>query len=167
MDYSEYKAKLKDSLEAYFDVCLDKKLIDRKFDIYANFNARNAKYMVSKKAEIYAYKSNEYVFYKNLNESIHKGFSKKIKEYFLNNTNELFNLDEEHMSSIVNVIFTTTGGITEEIIKEIQSFKLFKNFSFGFKGWMNTRLIVIDLNSNEIYTNKFGKKEGEKFLFKN
>lgn len=167
MNSLEYKSKLKDSLEAYFDVSLDKELINNKFDIYANFNSRNAKYMLSKKAEIYAYKSNEYVFYKNINQSIHKGFSREIKEYILNNTNELLQLDKEHMSSIINVIFTISGGLTEEIIKEIKSFKLFKNFNFGFNGWMNTRLIVIDLNTNEIYTNKFGKKDGKKFLFNN
>lgn len=167
MNCLEYKAKLKGSLEAYFNVTLNKEVINKKFDLFADFNSRNARYMLSKKAEIYAYKSNEYVFYNNIETEINKDVLESMKNFLTENIDNIIEVDNEHMNSIINVVYTINGGITEEIKKKIKKFSFYKSFKFGFKGWVNTRLIVIDLRTNEIYTNKLARKDGKKFLFNN
>lgn len=167
MNYVEYRTKLKDSLDAYFNVTLNKEVINKKFDLFANFNSRNARYMLSKKAEIYAYKSNEYVFYNNIETLIDIETLESMKNFLSENVDNIIEIDNEHMSSLINVIYTVNGGITEEMKKKIKKFNFYKSYKFGFRGWVNTRLVVIDLSSNEIYTNKLARKEGKKFFFKN
>lgn len=167
MNPIEYKVKLKNSLDAFFNVSLDKEFQNKKFDLFANFRSRNARYMLSKKAEIYAYKSNEYVFYNNVESVIDNNILDSMKNFLTKNVDNIIEVDNEHMSSMMNVIYTTNGGITEEIKKKIRKFSFYKSYKLGFKGWVNTRLIVVDLSTNEIYTNKLARKEGKKFLFKN
>ncbi|WP_461207566.1 hypothetical protein [Clostridium sp. DL1XJH146] len=162
-----YKEKLKDSLDAYFNVDLDKEVYNKKFDLYASFNQRNAKYMLVKNAEIYAFKTDEYVFYEHFEETLKISDIETIKEFIESNINEMVHVDKEHMSSIFNFIITVDNGIDDETLKAIKKFKFHKSFKFGLNGWSDVRLMVIDLEKDELYSNRFAKKEGKRFLFQN
>ncbi len=162
-----YREKLKGSLDAYFNVDLDKEVYNKKFDLYATFNQRNAKYMLVKKAEIYAFKTDEYVFYKHFEKNLKVSDIETIKIFIENNIDDMVNVDKEHMTSILNFVITVDNSIEDETLKAIKKFKFHKSFKFGLNGWSDVRLIVIDLKKDELYSNKFGKKDGKKFLFKN
>ena len=62
----EYSEFLKEKLGRYFDIEEDYSLGENQFNLFAAFNQRNAKYMMMKNLEIYAFKNNEYILYKKL-----------------------------------------------------------------------------------------------------
>lgn len=166
MKNSEYMDKLEKSLMRYFDLEYDKKIKEFKFDIFGKFHQRSAKYMFLKEAEIYAFQTNEYIFYS----MIDKSFSAdKIKSYydFLNeNVDEIIDINEEHMSTIITFLFSTIDKPDEDTIKAVQKFKFHKNFKFGLRGWVDVRIFIVNPVTEDIYTNKFGRGEEKKFLFK-
>ena len=82
----------------------------------------------------------------------------------INFTNFLKSLSEkivtpsdEHMSTIINGIYIGDKGFSDEAIKVGKKFKSHKTFAFGFKGFCDIRLFLIDLAENKLYTNRDGK----------
>lgn len=164
---TEYKDRLAESLKAYFNVYYDKAICNFKFDVYGEFNQRTAKYMLTKEAEIYAFKNDEYIFYKELEEQPSLEFIKYIHKFLDENLEDILNVDNEHMSSIITFIISSNNNPDYDTIKAIQRFKYHKSFALGFKGWVNVRLIFVNPETQDIFISKFRRREGKKFLFKN
>ncbi len=133
---------------------------NKEFLLYAEFNQRNTRYFATKKIEIYAFSNNEHIFVYDTkvfdeNELLFiKGFLKK-------NVESILNIDDEHMSSIITFI-VIADEISEEVQKSITKFKYNKSFKLGFKGWVNTKLIVISKSENIAFENKLAKGDSVK-----
>ena len=52
-------------------------------------------------------------------------------------------------------------NLSTEIIDAIKKFKYHKGFAFGFKGWVDIRLILVTMDDEYIVTNKKGKEVRE------
>ena len=48
-----------------------------------------------------------------------------------------------------------------EAIKRIKKCKIYKNFMFSLKGWMEMHTALVTLNDNKIYHNRYGKSTGD------
>lgn len=160
----DYINQIRGKLERYFDIFDNFELDDRVFDFYARFNQRNAKYVLTKSAEVYAFTNNEYVFYKNIPSNFNDSIFNEIYGFLNRNINEIVSIDDDHMSSSISLIFETNRELDKEIIESIKKFKFYKSFKFGFKGWVNCKLIVIDNSSNQVYCNKIAVKSLKQFL---
>lgn len=165
MKNSEYRDKLEKSLKRYFDLEYDKKIKDFKFDIVGKFYQRSSKYMLFREAEIYAFQTNEYIFYNMIDKSFNTDNIKSYYDFLNENVNELIDINEEHMSTIITFLFSTTDKLDEDTIKAVQKFKFHKNFKFGLRGWVDARIFIVNPLTEDIYTNKFGRGEEKKFLF--
>ena len=82
MKNSEYREKLESSLESYFDLEYDKQIKEFKFDIIGKFHQRSAKYMFLKEAEIYAFQTNEYIFYNMIDNNFNTDNIKSCSIYW-------------------------------------------------------------------------------------
>jgi len=158
-----YRTFLKGGLERYFDIQEDYELGNHNFDLYASFNQRNAKYMLLKDIEVYAFQNNEYVFHKKLDHTFDSRDLEWLKSFLDYNLNDIVVYDKEHMSSVVTLIFESKMP-DEKIQKQLSKFKYYRSFSFGLKGWVNVKVMLVDPNSNKGITNKLGKKDLERFL---
>lgn len=158
----EYKAYLRTSLERYFDIEDNYQVGNHHFDTYANFNQRNAKYMLMKKYEMYAFQNNEYVFHKKF-ESFGPEELEWLQEFFDTHIDDIVSYDSEHMSSTVTLIIESQMP-SKEIQKKISKFKFYKSYSFGLKGWVNAKVILIDPTINSGIGNKLGQKSLKRFL---
>ena len=69
--------------------------------------------------------------------------------------------DENHMSSAITGVLVTKHKPSADIIDTIKKFKYHKGFAFGFKGWVDIRLILVTMEDNYIVTNKKGKEVKE------
>ncbi|WP_077369370.1 hypothetical protein [Anaerosalibacter sp. Marseille-P3206] len=165
MKNSEYRDKLEKSLKRYFDLEYDKKIKDFKFDIVGKFYQRSSKYMLFREAEIYAFQTNEYIFYNMIDKSFNTDNIKSYYDFLNENVNELIDINEEHMSTIITFLFSTTDKLDEDTIKAVQKFKFHKNFKFGLRGWVDARIFIVNPLTEDICTNKFGRGEEKKFLF--
>lgn len=165
MENSEYRTKLENSLKGYFDLEYDKKVKGFKFDIVARFYQRSAKYMLLKEAEIYAFQTNQYIFYSMIDKIFNADRLKSYYNFLNENVDEIIDINEEHMSTIITLLFSTTYDLDDSTIKAAEKFKFHKTFKFGLKGWVDTRLFIVNPMTQKIYTNKYGRGEEKKFLF--
>lgn len=157
--------KLIKKFETNFDIEYNRQLSGINFDFAGEFNQRSVKYMFFKAAEVYAFKSQEYVFYKDIDYEFNIENIQNIKTILQENVNKIVKIDEEHMSSVITFIFSSIKNPNLEVQNVIKKFKFYKSFKLGFKGWVNIKLIIINPNSGEVYTNKYAR--GNEKFFKN
>ncbi len=159
-DYG-YIDNLAEKLSAYFDVERDWSMGKIDCEIYARSFIKNEKYFLTKKAKVYSYENYEHClvkYFDRLEMGVLDSFLKGL-EYA---REELVIPDEEHMSSIITGVIVVANRPEPELIKAIEGYKYHKSFAFGFKGWVDIRLILVHPQSGEITTNKKGK-EAAKF----
>jgi hypothetical protein len=160
MDISQYLDIIEEKLKNSFDLTRNYNLNNFTYDLYAEYRLRNEKYMLVKKAVVYAFENNEYCFikyYKDFNFNDYKVFTNSL----INSIESIVNPSNEHMSSIITGV-VVTEKIQEQDIdyirKTIEHFKYNKGFAFGFKGWADIRLVLVSLNEGFIAANKKGKE---------
>ena len=159
----KYMDVLIKKFESNFDIEYNRQLGGINFDFTGVFNERSIKYMVMKSAEVYAYKSHEYVFYKDIDYKFQVPDLVKIKSLLDENLNDIVKVDSEHMASVITFIFSSTESLELETQEAIKKFKYYKSFLLGFKGWVNVKMIFINPDTNKVITNKFARGN-EKFF---
>ncbi|MDW5299635.1 MAG: hypothetical protein SA378_05800 [Sedimentibacter sp.] len=163
MNRSEYLDKLKDSLTRYFDIELDKTLCGKMFSLYGRYYTKNSKYFALKNIEIYSFTVNEYILYNNYNtvtvESINE-----LMDYIKNNIDDIVIRDKDYMSSNITFLISSENSIDKDTIKAVKNFKFYKSYNLGLKGWVNVKLILIDLKTNQAYSNALGRREKKRFI---
>lgn len=160
MELSEYLKNIQNKLQGNFDLERDFTINDFEYDLYAKYNLRNERYVLTKKATIYAIENNEYSlikYYEDLNK-------KSIEIYIdtlIKSIDKLINPSKEHMSSIITGVILLNNIPDNEIVDIVEKFKYQKGFAFGFKGWVDIRLLLVSLNEEFIISNKKGKEVRE------
>lgn len=157
MDYKDYLDQIERKLIRYFDIERDYNLNGYPLDLYARFHFRNERYVLSKKFVVYAFENNEYIFIKYF-DKVDEVSLKQFVTFLINSINDVVIVDENHMSSIITGVILTEDEPSEEIIKAIEKFKYHKGFAFGFRGWVDIRLILVTMGIQNIVTNKKGKE---------
>jgi hypothetical protein len=157
MKAETYLNLLETRLRRYFDI--ERNILCRNLplDLFAKSFVRNERYIASKKLTIYAYENNEYCFIKNF-ETISRESFISFTDFLKNAVTDYVTPHGEHMSSVVTGILILEKDPGEEIRKQVQNFKYHKSFAFGFKGWVDIRLVLVILDKGEVITNKKGRE---------
>lgn len=157
MDYNTYLETIENRLKKNFDLIRNYTINNCDFDLFAKYNSRTERYILTKKTVIDAMENNEYCFIKY--------FDKLDKDHLATHIHSLIrtidilvNPNEEHMSSTITGVIVLENKPTTDIIDEIREFKYHKGFVFGFKGWVDIRLILVTMNDKYIVTNRKGKE---------
>ncbi|MBA1333647.1 MAG: hypothetical protein HPY66_0040 [Firmicutes bacterium] len=161
MNFENYICSLKDRLSRYFDLQEGFEFEGMEFDLYAKSFVRNEKYILSKRFTIYGFENNEYCLIKcaeQVDDDAIDAFIDRIKSA----VDRFIIPHEEHMSSIVTGVLVVGHTPGRQLINKVKKFKFHKGFAFGFKGWADIRLILVDLSTGEVVTNKKGR-DVEKF----
>jgi len=160
MDYKEYLDNIERKLKSYFDIERDYDFNGYPLDLYAKFHFRNERYILSKKLVIYAIENNEYIFIKYF-DGIDGTCLKEFIDLLIKSIDEVVKPDENHMSSVITGVLVTKYKPNEEIVDAIRKFKYHKGFAFGFRGWVDIRLVLVTMKDEYIVTNKKGKEVRE------
>jgi hypothetical protein len=163
MSRDEYLSRLKNNLARYFDIELDKAICGKRFTLYGRYYTRNAKYFAMKKVEVYSFVVNEYILYNDCND-VNVDYINELKDYIKENVDEICIRDNESMSSGVTFLISSEKNIDKDTIKAVKNFKFYKSYNWGFKGWVNVKLIFVDLKTNQSYSNKLGRREKKRFI---
>lgn len=163
MNSNEYLNKLNDSLTRYFDIELDKCIGGKRFSLYGRYYTRNAKYFALKKVEVYSFIVNEYILYNNSNR-VDVDFVNELNNYIKEHVDDIVIRDKECMSSGITFLISSEEDIDKETIKAVKKFKFYKSYNWGFKGWVNVKLIFINLKTNQTYSNILGRREKKRFI---
>ena len=147
---------LKNSLKEYYDIYDDFEINGYNFPLYAKSLVRNERYIATRKLVIDAYENHQHMFIQFKNQNVEKNDIENFINFLLSTINQLVNPNEYHMSTIINGIFITNRIFTSDAINLGKKFKYRKTFSFGFKGWCDIGIILVELENKKIYTNKLG-----------
>ncbi|NLV88524.1 MAG: hypothetical protein GX021_04070 [Tissierellia bacterium] len=157
MDYKEYLNNMERKLKSYFDIERDYDLNGYPLDLYAKYHFRNERYVLSKKFVVYGQENNEYIFIKYF-EEVGEISLKEYIDFLVKSIDILVEPDNDHMSSVITGVLLTNHKPKIEVIETIKKFKYHKGFAFGFKGWVDIRLILVTMDGECIVTNKKGKE---------
>ena len=155
METSQALEKILPAFERYYTVNKDSK---PPFCAQAEFRSHNEQYFLVRSAHIADIDSNEFVYFattKSLTKEKLEDFSKKAWEDGLTKVKPY---NGHRNSDITLIIFTDT--LTEDknqLIKQIKKTKFYKSYKFSFHGWSNFKLVVVDLETQDIYFNRLGK----------
>lgn len=153
---------MKEKFSANYDVYDTYNLANLQLDLYAHFYARNEKYFASKSATIYAYESNEHTFFKYFSSLQDQNIYDFVDE-LKSSIDTLVDPHDEHMSTRLNAVLVTDSKIPESSIKLVSNFKYQKTFLFGFKGWVDICIILVNLSDNKVTASKKAKKTAQYF----
>ena len=125
------------------------------FDYALEYHERGEKYVLTKKAQLWAVEADEYVFIKEV-DNLNK---EALLDYFELQKSSLFkivNPRPDHMSSAV-ILLLICGTVEENIPKLVKKLKFRKNFKLSFWGWADALVAVVDLSTKKVYTNSAAK----------
>ncbi len=164
MESIKYLDLLKSRLSRFFDIKENYVLDDTSFDLMAKCEVVSERYFFTKGNVLESFNTYEYYLIKTIDncdlESL-RSITDKIK----NNLQE-YNVDENHMRTVVNVVFIVDKNVEREVENFIKKFKFYKSYKFGLKGWADISLILVNADDNKILTNRKGKEVVE-FLLAN
>ena len=167
MEISEYINTIESKLTNNFDIHRNHDINGLNYDLYAKFFLRNEKFLLVKKAVIYAFENNEYVlmkYYKDFDNNNYNNFTDNL----IKSIKSVINPSQEHMSSMVTGVMVAENVSErdlEHIKKSVSQFKYNKSFAFGYKGWAEVRLLLVSLKTGLITCSKKGKEVGNIYNF--
>jgi len=144
-------------MSLYFDISENFHISDKSFPLYGKSIVRNERYIASKKLVIDAYENYEHIFVQSKNQNVEKKDIEELTNFLKSTIDNLINPNEEHMSTIITGIYITDKLFTPEALNFGRKFKFSKNFAFGLKGWCHIQTVLVELGTNQIYTNKSSK----------
>lgn len=160
MDLENYLNTIRKRLERSFDLVENYNINNYEIDLFGEFNMKTERYIVSKKAVIDTMENNEFLFIKYF-----KNLNKADLEFYINflieNIDKLIEPSRDHMSSVITGVLVLDNRPDEEIIRAVEKFKYQKSFAFGFKGWVDIRLVLVIMKENHIITSKKGREVKE------
>ncbi|MEL7648060.1 MAG: hypothetical protein AAGU76_08195 [Sedimentibacter sp.] len=160
MDISQYLDLVDSKLKNSFDVSRNTVVNGINYDLYAQFKLRNERYVLTKKAVVYAFENNEYCLVKHfqkIDERVLDSFTEELKK----SVECIVSPSSEHMSSIITAVAVTDNmppGDFENLKGKVERFRYNKGFAFGFKGWADIRLLLVSLDEGLTAANKKGKE---------
>lgn len=147
--------RLEMSFQSSHDVLCDFEFEGHTFDLFAEYHERGEKYVLTKKAQLWAVEADEYVFVKKVSHLTEAN----LKDYFQLQINSLFNIVKprpDHMSSAVALILLCES-LDCEVEKIVKNCKFRKNYKLSFWGWADALLVVADIKNSHVYTNRTAK----------
>lgn len=157
MNHIEYINNLKSSMKTYFDIFENFDILGNAFPLYGKSLVRNERYAISKKLVTDAYENYEHIFVQWKNDNVGENTIKEFIDFLKSAVGNLITPNEEHMSTIITGIYITDETFTPKARELGVKFKFNKNFALGLKGWCHIQLVLVELGTNQIYTNKKGK----------
>jgi hypothetical protein len=156
MTQDEYIEYLQRKFERHFDIERNITLHGEIIDLHAKFRNISGRTFITKKDVIDRCENYEYCYIKkfnNVTEEEVADYGRLLKRI----VDEGIEPGRDHMSTYITGVIAA-NSINEIARKAIGKYSYSKAYSFYLRGWCDVRLICINLDNNEIITNKSGKR---------
>lgn len=164
MEFNEYLDKIQAKLTESFDIERDYEINGYDIDMFAEHHMRTEQYVITRKTVINAIETNEFCFIKyfdNIDEREVENFTGVL----IDAIDKVIDFEDGHMSSIMTGVIVLDNKPREEVLKMVEKYKYQKGFAFGFKGWVDIRLLLVTMDDKYIVSNKKGKEVIEVYEF--
>ena len=163
MEYEGYIEFLKSRLERHFNIETDVEVFENKIDMLAKFSEISGRTFITKNDIIDRYENHEYCYIKKYG-SVTEEEVASYGQFLKKIVDECIKPGKDHMSTYVTGVIIG-NSINDNVLQMVKQYSYSRAYSFYLKGWCDVRLICIDLDNNEITTNKTGKKVKKVYQF--
>lgn len=159
--------KLKRFYASTFDLEDDHRLGTERFSLYGHFNVDNSRYVLVKKAKLWEANSQEHLFVRvwkeedgpldrealcrllmPLEQIAEPQYVRKGEKYPPKN----------HMYSFLTLVLLTDGEIEPDALQYAKKYKFSRTYLFNFRGYLETRLVLVSMKDHQITTNHDGRQ---------
>ncbi len=145
---------LLDSYRAYFNITMfeeEQKPLTARCDFFEHAE----KYVLSRKAQLWESAREEFIYLFDV-KVLTLALYEKCKDYAYEDGMKRANIGPGHMYTYITPIFIC-DTCEADAKKALQKCRIYKSFRFSLHGWMDFHTAVLEVNSNNIYTNRNGK----------
>lgn len=156
MQYTRETAieKLLESYKSYFNVT-EQTREDLPIVALCEFYEQSQKYVLSKKAELWSYKSEEFCYLFSVQRLTKELLDRCVAHAYEDGMNRA-HIGPGHMYTYVTPIIICES-MDEDAAKAIKKCRIYKSFRFSFHGWLDVHVAALDVTSDSICTNKTGR----------
>ena len=154
MESSDAIQKILPAFEQYYTVQKDN--VTPPFCAEAEFRSHNEQYFLVRAAHIADIDSNEFVYFATPEELSTGKLDELVNAAWTSGLAKVKPYNGHRNSDVSLLIFTKS--INPETISAIKKIKLYKSYKFSFYGWSHFKLAVVELDTQRIYFNRFGKQ---------
>jgi len=141
--------------QRYFDIKRDVEIDGDVFSAFAEFHSTSEKYVLVKKAKLWALENNEYAYF-YLTEKLDIEELDRIYKKALEAGSKLVVPHSEHMYSFVTLVILA-DDIDAAAAEALKKIRFEKNFRLSLHGWMEFRIAAISFSDDMIVNNRSGK----------
>lgn len=152
----EFFNVLLQSYSTYFDIESNVLIGNIAYAATAAYHSRSEKYVLVKKAKLWAAETNEYVYF-FVTTILDNALFLSLTENVIHATLKKIRPHNEHMCSHMSLL-VIADQVDPSIYATIQQKKYRKNFLFSLHGWTSLRIVAIDVSKRCIITNKDGNE---------
>lgn len=163
MKYETYINLLRSKFERHFHIKTDVEVLGNKIDMLAKYVNISGRTFLTKHDVIDRCENFEYCYIKRY-DTISRGDAAAYGQFLKKIADEVVEPGRDHMSTYITGIIIS-NNISDEVRNEVEKFSYSKAYSFYLKGWCDVRLICIDLDANEVITNRAGRKVKKVYQF--
>ena len=164
MNGCRYVSLMKKRLTAAFDITVPPNDELATCDLWAVHNRSSQKYFLSRSIELYTVNNDEYVglrvFAEKINEADMLAFLDQFKRLI-----SAHQADEKHMSSIYTAALISEKAVNPALVNKLKKIRHHKDYWFTLRGWADLAVILVDLPNRKIYSNPFGRKVVNNYVF--
>ncbi len=162
IDYKEFLEQLLKGYSSSYDI--EKMDNDEGLVAKAHMHVEESQCMVFEELKMWTADADEYVYIYRIPHLTDEICKKLIEEaYGLGMPNiklEHVNLKNQHMRTNLVALFICDTA-DEGAIKLVKKCKIYKNFMFALKGWMEMHTALIQLSDGSVDANRYGKGTGD------
>ena len=159
MSPETYLVQLEGKLKNQYDLERNTSFHGAAFDLQATFRIRNERYIVSKKAVVYAVEAAEYHFIRITTALPSWDEISALLNLFEAHYTDLVTMHEDHMNSIIQLTFIVEDIPADKSYRQKVQ-KLNKQISsfLGLKGWVDFGVMFYSVTKQDFLANRIGKK---------
>lgn len=144
------------SHETWFDVHRDYSFAHRVFPGYAEFHTHGEKYLLSKRATLWAVNAHEYLFFETVGALDLDRFTAEIC-FMKTEALKKVAPEKDHMSSSLSLVIIA-DTVENDVLKAIRKTRFYQSLRFGLSGWIELRVAVMNVQEHSVLTNSAGKQ---------
>lgn len=146
-------ATLVQALEHMFDFSENFEIGGRTFSLYGRYFRRNSKFFAVKKVEIYAFSNFEHIFLHKVDGHFSERDFNSLLADLKEHVEEIVKPNHEHMSSVLTLV-VECDSLDGALIQKVEKFKYRRSFCFGFCGWVDIKVLIVEKSTGKAYESK-------------
>lgn len=160
MASDEFFQKIKKYYQSSFDFIEPFNYEGREYTALAEFHSHIDKYVLLKKAQIWAADSHEFCIFQTYDSTFTEADFGEITRFLEGYMEPQLvrkgeeNVPENHMYTYLSIVIVCNAGADKEAVKRAKKYTYTKYYNMYLRGYSEGRVILADVKEGRVYTNR-------------